>query len=304
MPQLAFAFLLDPRLPAEPALILAKSIRDFGGSFDKVQISAMVFGSAANLEGRVKNGLERLDVRLKTFTVEEEMAAFPFALKVAAAAAAEEKSANHLDILVWMDTDSIVIQPPNALILAPNKDLGYRPVDHTLIGSRFEQPLDPFWQFIYQECQVPPTHVFPMITSVDRQTLRPYFNAGLLAVRPSMGILRQWRQDFQRLFSRTELNSFYAKNPYYRFFVHQAVLAGTILAALSPMRLQEYPPLVNYPVHMHDSYPTAVRPTTMNHLITCRYDIAFQDPEWEQNLKIEEPLRSWLVDQGLLVEPK
>jgi hypothetical protein len=303
MPQLAFAFLLDPDLPAEPALILAKSIRDFGGSFAKAQVWAMVFRSANNLPGRVKNELGRLDVRLESFTIEDEMATFPFALKVAAAAAAEEQSANGLDILVWMDTDSIVIQAPNPLILAPNKDLGYRPVDHTLIGSRFEQPLDPFWEIIYQECQVPPTRIFPMITSVDQQTLRPYFNAGLLAIRPSTGIMRQWRHDFQQLFSRTELISFYTQNPYYRFFFHQAVLAGTILATLPPERLQKYPPLVNYPLHMHNDYPAEVRPTTMNQLITCRYDVAFQNKEWDQNLKIEEPLRSWLVGQGLPVEP-
>ena len=72
------------------------------------------------------------------------------------------------------------------LLLSPDEALGYRPVDHTMIGSPFDEPLDPFWSLIYEHCSVPAERVFPMTASGDHRVLRPYFNAGMQVVDPGV----------------------------------------------------------------------------------------------------------------------
>ena len=68
-----------------------------------------------------------------------------------------------------------------------------------------------------------------MKTHVDGNTIRPYFNAGHLAVRPEKRLLRKWSETFLELYKAPEFQRFYADGRY-RIFMHQAVLSGVILA--------------------------------------------------------------------------
>ena len=179
-----------------------------------------------------------------------------------------------------MDTDSIVIQEPSELIINPEVKLAYRPVDHTLIGSTFSEPISPFWESIYSDCGVNESKIFPMTASVDENVIRPYFNAGMLDLRPEIGLLRSWRRNFLRLFKASQYEELFQVKTLYKIFFHQAVLAGTVLSSIDHAELQELPYLINYPLHMHRDYPKDKKPECLNDLITCRYDIFFNDPEW------------------------
>jgi hypothetical protein len=58
--------------------------------------------------------------------------------------------------------------------------------------------------------------------------------------------------------------------------------------------MTELPYLINYPLHMHNQYPSERKVSTLNDLITGRYDTLFQDPGWQEAIPIREPLKSWL----------
>lgn len=66
----------------------------------------------------------------------------------------------------------------------PGKKLGCRPLDHALIASPFDQPINHFGERIYKDCHVDVTRLFPMTTSVDENVIRPYFYAGMLVTHP------------------------------------------------------------------------------------------------------------------------
>jgi len=83
----------------------------------------------------------------------------------------------------------------------------------------------------------------------------------------------------------------------YRLFIHQAVLAGTVLAETGHQEPFELPYLVNYPLHMHASYPESHRPEKLNEVISFRYDTLANEPHWEETIQIDEPLQSWLYEQ-------
>ncbi len=296
MPDLTFSFAAVPGEAEMEAVLLVESIRAFGGRLAGSTVRVMVPASV-ELSDSTPAALNRLNASVHAFDVSPDALAFPFAAKVYAAAEAERLAAEEDAILVWTDRGALFLQEPDALLLPANKALGYRPVDHTVIGSTFDEPLDAFWSLIYERCHIPAAHVYPMTASVDRRVLRPYFNAGMLVVDPRRGLLRRWRDDFDRLYRLPEFRPFYDQDVRYAIFAHQAVLAGTVLSTMRPDELVELPHLVNYPLHMHRDYPAELRPARLNDVISVRYEDLLRDGTWQEMIRVDEPLRGWLVDQ-------
>jgi hypothetical protein len=138
-----------------------------------------------------------------------------------------------------------------------------------------------------------------MTGSVDENVIRPYFNAGFLDVRPERGLLRAWRDNFERLYLQDDFKTFYQKDDLYAIFVHQAVLAGTLLNKLERQELYEFHHHVNYPLHMHDDYPASRRPVYVNDLVSLRYEQIFQKPDWKDRIPLKPPLTAWLEAQPI-----
>ena len=134
---------------------------------------------------------------------------------------------------------------------------------------------------------------------MDGDRIRPHFNAGLLAIRPEFGLLLAWREVFARQCRRAAFEPFHQRDFRYRLFVHQAILTGTLLARLARDAIELLPVSYNYPLHLHAHFPPDRAASRLNDLITCRYDSwsFFQQPGWQDTLPIDEPLRSWLLEQ-------
>ena len=280
MDNLLFAFMGAPGKLEIQALNLARSIRAFAGGLSNSPIWTLVPGSTGVLSRTGQAEFKELGVRLLPFQIDQDDLNFPFGAKVFASAHAESLAVAKTEFLVWMDSDSIVIREPGEMHLDPGKNLGYRPVDHTLIGSIYEEPVDSFWEMIYRDCDVDQERIFPMVASVDQKVIRPYFNAGMLIVRPEKGLLGAWRDNFQRLYRAPHYEDFYQQNVLYQIFIHQTVLAGTVLSKMGKEKLQELPYLVNYPLHMHGDYPPDRQPGTLNQVISCRFDMFFDNADW------------------------
>lgn len=299
MHRLTFSFLIAPGALDVQALVLAESIRRFAGALSGMPIWALLPQPAGDLDAPTVDRLDALDVRLIPFDLDPETFRFPFADKSLACAAAEAEAAGQSELLVCMDTPSLVVNEPGALVLPDDKVLGYRPVDHRLIGPVYGEPLDSFWSLIYARCNAPEVHLFSVTGSVDGSVMYPYFNAGMLVVRPDRGLLRAWGEQFLRLYRQPEFLVFY-QNTRYAIFVHQAILAGTILSMLDPSQLYELPYQVNYPLHMHQDYPAERRVARLNDLVTLRYETFFQQPDWRRQITVDEPLKSWLDVQPIV----
>jgi hypothetical protein len=293
---LTVAFMAATGRLASQAPLLARSIRAFGGALADMPVWAFVPNDIDQLPEPMRAELQALGVVLVPFALDPLAANFPFAGKVYAAAEAESQACDRSAFLAWMDTGSLVIQEPADLCLESGITFGYRPVDHTLIGSPYEEPPDDFWRLVYQRCEVPEERLFSMTTSVDLKQIRPYFNGGMLVVRPGQGQLRLWRDYFEQIYRRPEFAEFYSQETLFRIFFHQAVLAAAILVSTAPAKMRELPYRVNYPLHMHDDYPAEMRPARLNDLITCRYERFFDNTEWRDQIAVGEPLKGWLEE--------
>lgn len=279
------------------ALALVRSLHAFGGSLAQTPVWMFLPTGSEMISPAGQVTLESLGVRLIPFEVAPDILAFPFGAKVIAAAAAEALARDQAMRLAWMDSDTLIIQEPTAMLIPPGKQLGCCPVHHRLIGSLYDEPLDAFWSLIYERCEVPAAHVFPMQSIVDAVIIRPYINAGLLVTRPETGLLRAWCDMFTSLYRDPACESFYEQRSLYRVFIHQAVLAGTTLARLNPGELVEFPPTYNYPLHLYTQHAPSLRPAAINSLITCRYESVFSEPGWQETLPVTGHLKTWLETQ-------
>ena len=281
------------------ALILASSIRTFAEEFSESPVWVLIPENESDISDATREKLISLKVRLVPFKISQDISEFPLAGKVFASATAESLASGRRELLVWMDSDSIIISNPKELLLRDGKNLGCRPVDHTLIGSSYDEPKDAFWESIYRNCSVRDDDLFPMTATVDENRIRPYFNAGFLVVRPERGLLRLWCDNFIRLYRRPCFEETYRKSHLHFIFFHQAILAGSILSSLVREEIQVLSHRINYPLQMHAAYPADHRPEHVNDLVTCRYDVLFKDPNWKRTISIKDPLKSWLEQLGI-----
>ncbi|MFW9934976.1 MAG: hypothetical protein ACFFDU_05660 [Candidatus Thorarchaeota archaeon] len=296
--QLIFTTVVYPQKTSETnTRLLVESIRAFAGTLANTPIWVFTPESSNNLSKPTQERFEDLEVKVKTFVMDESKLPFFFADTIQAIAFAESMAERNTALLAWLDSNTMVLNEPKEFLLPDTKSLGYRPVHHTLIGSRYDTPLDPFWTQIYQSCQVPQDRIFPMITHVDATEIRPYFNAGILITRPTNRLFRIWHDTFIELIGKTECQQFYHQDKRYEIFVHQAALSGVILSSFPTEELQELSSTYNYPLHLFAEDMSNNRPSTLEELVTVRHEGFYQDPDWINKIPAQKSLKKWITDK-------
>ncbi|MFX1477944.1 MAG: flavin reductase family protein, partial [Promethearchaeota archaeon] len=289
MEKLIFAYFSDCSDPKD--LILAASIRNFGGSLSDCPIWILIPKLEENINNEIKNLFLSLNVNLIPFSSLNEPK-FPFITYVLAAANAESLAEKKGKVLAWLGSNTIIFNEPKHFLLDDNKNLGYRPVHHTNIGSFYDEPIDPFWDLVYQKCNISKEQIFPMKTHVDHNKIRPYFNAGCLVVRPEKKLLQLWWNSYKELYNEQCFKDYYNKNYVYAIFIHQAFLSSVILSKMDKTELYELPFDYNYPLNLYYKCPFVYRAKNVNELTTVRYE----DLEDLKNVPIQDPLKSWLIN--------
>ena len=296
--ELVFTSIVFPSRSSETNVsLLVESIRAFAGSLSQAPIWCFTPKFGKQLSATTINQLRALNVKLIPFKIDYETLRFPFTGEVFAVALAESMAYGHADLLAWLSPNTVVLREPKDLLLQDGKNLGFRPVHHTLIGSRYDEPLDPFWTLIFHYCNVPQDHIFPMMTHIDKTKLRPYFNAGLLVTRPEKHLLQAWRDTFFKVYQEPSLAKFYRKDERYTVFIHQAVLTGVILSTFTTDEIQELPSKFNYPLHLHAQDTTDHRPSYLEELVTFRHEGFYEDPAWIKKIPAKEPLKQWIAQR-------
>jgi len=275
------------------ALVMARSIREFGGSLADSPIW-ITTPEGNEITGAIKAELLNLGVTLISIPNEPVIFQFPYSSKPLAAAAAEELADGKVENLVWIDCDGLIASPPSAFLLQEGKTLGYRPTDIRNIGAPWGEEPTPFWKEIYQCFDIPPEKIFQMTSVTDNLSMHPYFNAGLLVVRPEAGILRQWKADFLNHYNAPVWQPFYEQNQVYKWLLHQVLLTGTILKTIPNNAMQCLPEGYNYPITLHHKFQSGEGVKTLDQITTGRIDYLLGEKNWRDAFEINDPVLNWL----------
>jgi hypothetical protein len=138
-----------------------------------------------------------------------------------------------------------------------------------------------------------------MMTVADGKTIRPYFNAGLLAVRPECGILRKWIEDYKTLYGDSVFLEMARQEPKIIIFLHQVALSGAILKTIKRNEMMELPGWYNFPMFFKQMFGGLHEFDSIDSVVTLRYHDYFRkpDPEWSRKLKGPAELILWLKNR-------
>ena len=294
-----FATFADGQEALDNIYYLVESVREFGGKLKDAPVWVYIPDDLEMPVADIRNRFTSIGAEIKIGHTPEDARWLYFSGKTYAAGDAETEAAGKAKILIWMDEDTIVLQEPAGFMLDPNTSFAYRPVMHNRSGSLYSEPPSAFWQRIYDDLKVKDADLFSMVTPADKQTVRAYFNAGLLVVRPEKGILRKWGQDFTTLWQDTVLAKACREDVEKRIFLHQTALVGAVLNTLKQPEMIELGMSYNYPLFFHQMFEAATEFESIDGIVTMRYDVYFRnpDPKWAERLKGPQDKVSWLKER-------
>jgi hypothetical protein len=238
---LAFVCCVERGALESQALLLVQSLRRFGGRFRDAPVHTFAPRRGRGPRVETVDRLEALGAvhhRVHGDPPNRDHPDDAFANKIFVSARAEEVLAE--DVLVFLDTDTLVTGEPAELDLPEGIDFAALPVSNARRAS--QGPSDrnePYWRGVYQICGI---REEPYVrTVVDGRCIRAYFNSGLVAVRRSAGLFGRWRDDFLRL-----LRARHTDGPPGRTGMDEVALAATLGRASARGRVLDL--RYNYPL--------------------------------------------------------
>lgn len=277
--------------------LLLASLRSFGGQLKNA--SCLVFTPPGLLDvDSILNGADHSgSVEVRHVDIPEIAKSHFYAFKVFAAAEAERSTAGKTRLLIFLDPDVVIVREPTLLLLDSTHQLGCRPVMHKLIGSAWDSPPDQFWRRVYDLFAVSDDKLYPMTTPVDEIVIRPYVNAGLLSVRPELGLFRRWSEYFLRLCNDSTISAMCFENRLRAIFLHQVALAAATLNTIDRDKLTLLPVEYNYPLNLQDKITPNRRPKSFDDLVVLRHDLQIFDESWRTTAGDSSAIWRWMLDR-------
>ncbi len=279
-------------VPSTDPLLLAESLRAFGGSLKDAPIWYLIRDDSTQGEALAMRA-SALKLGIEVYKAEAGLEPWPFATKALAAAKAEEEAEGRAELLAWFDRDSLVTGELSPLLLPPGKSLGYRPVNLRNIGSPANSPPDPFWTRAISLSGIDPEALGRTRAYIGGETLRFYIAAGLLVVRPEAGILRAWAEHCRRFVSDPVLSALARESPAGLIFLHQAALSLAAAALVPEESRFLLPDDLMYPLNLWSRDSPERRPARIDALRSLRYDTMLEDESWKK-LPMSPSFAAWL----------
>jgi len=217
------------------------------------------------------------------------------------------------EVLVVLDTDTLILREPTEFMLPPDVDVAVRPVDvKGMCTSGPTDPSDAYWRDLCRCCGADYDQI-PWIQSfVDRCRVKASYNAGLAVVRGGLGILQRCAEFFfaslranlepSREERRFRTSGGWVEGAGGRLWgSSQAALSLAIWSTTRQVR--ELKPTYNYPLHMHGDIDQELRRRVFPDLVHVHYHWLLDDPATTHPLcEVPGPLspeqRAWLSAHG------
>jgi hypothetical protein len=272
------------------ARLLLESLRAFGGELS--QCAAWIF---LRDPGSVTHSfLDIPNIELMPLRIDKDFPRYFFADKVCACAQAEELAGPEVRSIIWFAPQCLIVHPPSLFDLSPSFDVAFRPVHIRNVGSLSDEPLDPFWNAIYQALGVRDLP-FSIDSYADQKRLRPYFNTHCFSTRPEKGIAKTWWETFKRLAADQAFQAGPCQDEEHQIFLHQAILSVLAAKLLDWERIRILPPDYNYPLNLHQQVPGSIRPSSLGQLTNVVYEQEKPNFGLFDGLVVDEPWKSWLT---------
>jgi hypothetical protein len=218
-PSILFVACVEAGALEQKARLLVRSIRRFGGRWREAPIHTFAPRKGRAISDATRAIFDAHGVVHHDELLNADFDGYGVGNKIFASARAEELAGE--DVIVFVDTDTVILSEPAALAMQDDVDAAVRPVEfhrwneppdgdprwqtrHRRPSSTGDgDPADEYWLRMYALCGV---EARPFVeTSCDRLRIRAYVNSGLIAARRTAGLFAQWRRDFLTLAAANHL---------------------------------------------------------------------------------------------------
>lgn len=269
-------------------MILVRSIRKFGGSLSDCPIYSFQPRKSKKVSQETLNFFEQYNVTHIDKELNKSYKFYPLANKVLACAWAEENVAS--EILVFLDSDVVVLGEPLELASLNHADVRLRPVDIKGIGTDGKGDSTwPFWEKLYDIYRITSRNYVE--TTVDHANILSYWNAGHIVAKRSSQLFNCWKQTLDKMLSEKILP------PNGLFFMDQVALAISICRL--DLRVDQLPPAYNYPLHLHEKMLQCGAGHELHEVVSFHYHDEFamaKSPNYLKDFLNNNEKGIWLAD--------
>lgn|GEM_PF-1058264 len=296
--QLNILFCIEQDILETQACLFVKSCQH---NLDKDSASLHAFSPRENNQpdNETKQFLIQHDVHHHAKYLNQEFLDYPIANKLLACADFEKNNPQATRIL-FVDTDTIFLNPINPELMTDKPTLYVRPVDNKGPGSESkEDKNDTFWKQVFKLFNLPIPDP-SLTTTVRPSTIRPYYNAGFIWVNNIPGFYQQWLQDFLTIV-KSELRPF----GYQSRDGDDFRCLDQVALAVTASRFQKYikilPETYNYPLPFRPYMKDRDNHPAFKDLVHIHYHKWFQHPGFLDHVTSEEDRQTaqyrWLKEQ-------
>jgi hypothetical protein len=264
----------------EKSLLLVQSLRHFGGALGALSpiVSYSPRPNAMPSDGAVRQ-LAALDVRSVFDISNSRWPDYGFANKVVACAHAERNL--DVDVVVWLDSDQIILRELSALRLSPGIDAAARPVSFKNGGlGSGDEACSSYWVRLYEIAGALPER--KVETTLSGEVIWEYYNGGLIAVRRDAGILSHCERVMNRILE-SEIFP-----PTGIALVEQTCFAASITAKAS--RVEILPREYNFPINWQWQEYVGRYSDIVKNAVTLHYHGVFDGGRWRELLSPDNGL--------------
>lgn len=274
----------------QKARLLIDSIRTFGGEAKNSKIWAVKPRKGKSLSKETLNFLKEKNVEIIEKNLNTHWHMYGLANKIYATAYVEKKFGKDYETLLFLDSDTIVIDEIDVDILEGRYDVAIKPLDGEYLALKETDKISPFWEMIYKKCSVSTGKIWKVKTTVNHLDILAYFNSGVIFSNAGSSLFTKWLENF-KLFS-TDKRAYQLGHLEY-YFLEQALLSGTILGCLPQNKVKILDNRFNYSINFHRQLENEEGNNKANIKI-IHYHSSFYE-NWKENLPFISPeLNSWL----------
>ena len=222
----------------------------------------------------------------------------PFANEAYGSALIEDKVKDEVEILVYLDADIVCLKYPEQLFMDENIKVLVSPVDVNWTGGiKYGEELTPNWIFSYKLNNIDPKKLWPVCTKVEKDKIYPYFNSGLIAVRPELGIFKRWKDMFEMSAKFGYFGMFSPLSKEFGF-TDQVFLSSIIISMFKQDEIGILDDSYNFPVNIAGEGIFKTRGKIDFDSITfLHYHHSFYDMKWTKFFNLNDADFSWLFSK-------
>ncbi|MCP9884197.1 hypothetical protein KBY97_03510 [Synechococcus sp. ATX 2A4] len=188
----AFLLCLEAGFIEEQTILLVQSLRLFGGCYSACPIYLVCPRPHRAPSKRTIQTLELMGTNVIIENLNHSLDHFPYANKAYALAHLEEHS-NEQQI-VFLDSDTLVLDEPRSLAISHQHDFAARPVDvRGICSSPLDNHYHSYWEQLCALAGVSIEALPCILTGVSKEAIHANYNGGLLVVRRSLGFGSRWQ---------------------------------------------------------------------------------------------------------------